>query len=111
MTCFSVLNRFSNVRRYGTDFRVWQAARTGQPVGQQRALHPGCDNNVEVHFAFLDLVSQISIPTSSAPTFSCFSGSGPQVNTATREQNGQYRAAVRSAPRTFWSILSIDAEG
>ncbi|MEA7609707.1 hypothetical protein ONJ23_26320, partial [Salmonella enterica subsp. enterica serovar Virginia] len=34
----------------------------------------GCDNNVEVHFAFLDLVSQIFHTYQlSASSFSCFS--------------------------------------
>lgn len=44
LTSFSILNSFSNVRSYSTNFRVWhQAARTQNltQLGQQRALHPG----------------------------------------------------------------------
>ncbi len=37
------------------------------PAGQQRACIRRSNNNVKVHFAFLDLVSRSSIPTSSAP--------------------------------------------
>ncbi|ABV18558.1 conserved hypothetical protein [Escherichia coli O139:H28 str. E24377A] len=62
LASFSVFNRFSNVRCYSTHFRVWhQAARTQNLA--QLANNAHCirrsNNNVKVHFAFLDLVSQI----------------------------------------------------
>ncbi|STW66064.1 Uncharacterised protein [Klebsiella michiganensis] len=78
LTCFSVLNRFSNVRRYGTHFRVLASGRADPepgPAGQQtRIASRGSNNNVKVHFAFFDLVSQIFHTYQlCASSFSCFS--------------------------------------
>ncbi len=77
LTRFSVLNRFSNVRRYSTNFRVrHQAARTQNLAQLANNAHciRGSNNNVKVHFAFLDLVSQIFHTYQlSASCFSSFS--------------------------------------
>ncbi len=77
LTCFSVLNRFSNVRSYGTNFRVWHQAARAQNLAQlANNAHciRGGNNNVKVHFAFFDLVSQIFHTYQlCASSFSCFS--------------------------------------
>jgi len=77
LTCFSVLNRFSNVRGYSTHFRVWHQAAWTQNLAQL-ANNAHCiwrsNNNVKVHFAFLDLISQIFHTYQfSAGSFSSFS--------------------------------------
>ncbi len=79
------------------------------PAGQQRALHPESNNNVKVHFAFLDLVSQIFLPTSSAPAALAASAFAPWVNRL-RERNGQYRAAVQLHHVRSVRFTSVDAE-
>ncbi|ABV14105.1 hypothetical protein CKO_03005 [Citrobacter koseri ATCC BAA-895] len=77
LTSFSVLNRFSNVRRYSTHFRVrHQATRTQNLAQLANNAHciRGSNNNVKVHFAFLDLFSQIFHTYQfSASSFSSFS--------------------------------------
>ncbi|EMI37033.1 hypothetical protein MTE2_4525 [Klebsiella pneumoniae VA360] len=77
LTCFRVFNRFSNVRSYGTYFRVrHQATRTQNLAQLANNAHciRGSNNNVKVHFAFFDLLSQIFHTYQlSACSFSSFS--------------------------------------
>lgn len=107
LTCFSVLNRFSNVRSYGTDFRVgirprgprtwpsWPTTRiaSGDAITTSKFISP-----------FLIWSARSSIPTSSAPAALAASAFGPRVNTATRTER-PVPCGSTVAPRTFWSDL------
>ncbi|ABU78898.1 hypothetical protein ESA_03694 [Cronobacter sakazakii ATCC BAA-894] len=113
LTRFSVFNRFSNVRRYSTNFRVrHQATRTQNLAQLANNAHciRGSNNNVKVHFAFLDLLSQIFHTYQlSASRFSSFS-----VRALGKYGNANRTAStVRQYSRTTYVLVrftSVDAE-
>ncbi len=112
LTCFSVLNSFSNVRitvpTFG--FGIRPRGLEPGPAGQQRALHPESDNNVKVHFAFFDLVSQIFHTYQLGACSFAASAFGPQANTATQNGTASTVRQYNRATDVLVRFTSVDAE-